>query len=162
MEKKEHHNIKMYTEKELDNNLVEPAKLEAIFNECVDFLGVSQEEVQERYAFKKVRLVRWIFTYLADVQGDGVFPSPAIGHYLDRYDNEVNSLKKTARNNLPKNEYYRDIMFTIVGRLEAKGFQVRLPHNLSEKYRYFVQQKNTEFFKLSVTHNGRVYNFGGD
>jgi len=75
----------------------------------------------------------------------GYSPSPAIGHYLDRYDNEVNSLKKTARNNLPKNEYYRDIMFTIVSRLEAKGFQVRLPTNLSKKYRYFVQQKNTEF-----------------
>ena len=145
MEKKGHHNIKMYTKEELNNNLVEPNKLEAIFNECLDFFGVTQEEVQERYAFKKVRLARWMFTYISDMQGDEVFPSPAIGHYLDRYDNEVSSLKKTARNNLPKKEYYRDILFTIVGRLEAKRWQIRMPKNLSNKYKYFLQQKETEF-----------------
>jgi len=41
MDKKEHHKIKMYTKEELDNNLVEPSKLEAIFNECLDFVVVT-------------------------------------------------------------------------------------------------------------------------
>lgn len=133
MEKKKHHKIKIYTKEELEKNLIEPAKLEAIFNECLEFFGVTKEEVQERYAYKKVRVTRWMFTYLADVQGEKIFPSPAIGHYLDRYDNEVNSIKKTARNNIPKNEYYCDIVFTIVSRLKKKGWQIRVPTSLSEK-----------------------------
>ena len=145
MEKQPHHKIKMYNEDELNNNVLEPEKLKAIFNECLEFFGVSKEDVQERYAYKKVRFTRWFFTYIADMHGPGVYPGPAIGHFLDRYDNEVGSLKKTARNNIPKNEYYRDILFTIVGRLEAKGWQIRMPKNLSNKYKYFLQQKETEF-----------------
>lgn len=143
MQKKDHHNIKMYTKEELQKNLIEPEKLEAIYNECLDYFGVEKEEVQERYAFNKVRVTRWMFTYIADMQGEGVYPSPAIGHYLDRFDNEVVSLKNTARNNIPKKEYYRDIMFTIVGRLKDKGWDIRMPTNLFNKYRYFVQQKST-------------------
>lgn len=132
------HELKIYTEEELNGNLMEPDKLKAIAEECCEETNITLEEFQERYAFKRVLMARWIYTYICKSQYDE-FNNPAIGYYLDRYPNEVNSLMRTANNRVPGKKYYRDMMFNVVMRLEDRGFKINMPTNLVGKLKKYKE-----------------------
>lgn len=141
MKKRANHKITMYSKQQLDKAIVEPDKLKAIFDSCLKYFNLTEEEVRERYAFSKTRFARWFFVYIAESQSEKAFPAPALGYYLDRYDNEVYSIKRTARKNVTKDEYFRTMLFDIVRMIKDKGYNIRLPKNLVGKYNHYEQNK---------------------